>query len=192
MTPSDKFQLLKHIIRALEKFQDHPDSHFNFSKLCRGLQLLPREGEELLDMVFRFQRLFQSDLRGYTLCKKQKNSTLYLKLQDQEANLDCIESNEITINTEQGNLLNDIIYYFQHISIGKGFNLNQNGSELIQKVKNLKKIHPYFFEHRGNGLIYPTKLAMDLGMQILAYSRGNKPIKKINLPNYSILIQESR
>ncbi|MFX0032555.1 MAG: hypothetical protein ACFE8E_02830 [Candidatus Hodarchaeota archaeon] len=191
MPPSDKFQLLLNIIHALEKFQDHPQAQFNFSKLCKGLKLLPKEGEELLDMIFRFQSLFRSHLEGFTICKKRRNTTLYLtlKAQSEVEKIETAESHEITINIEHSNVLSDIIYYFQHINIGKGFNLNQNNSELIHKVKHLKNNHPYFFEHRGNGLTYPTKLAIDLGTHILSYKRGNKPIRKINLLNYKITIQ---
>ncbi|MFX1497993.1 MAG: hypothetical protein ACFFBH_10725 [Promethearchaeota archaeon] len=193
MPPSDKIKLLLQLIQILEQFKDHPDSHFNFSKLCQGFRLLPREGEELLDIFFRFQNLFLSSLEGYCLYKKRKNTTLYLALEPYSKDINFNnESNEIYITSEQINILSDVIYYFQHINIGKGFDLSHNGSELIHKVKNLCKIHPYLFEHHGNGLIYPTKLAIELGTKILAYNRGNKPITKVEFPNYSIIINQER
>ena len=184
------YQKLYKMIEILEQFQKHPISNFNFSKLAKHFKLDPKEGEELVDLLFCFQDLFHSKLNGYVLCKKRKNTTLYLKLRPKSKvrYSDKIELHEIDLNIAQSNLLSDIIYYFQHIQIGKGFDIRHNGSELIQKVKNLNMNHPYFFEHRGNGLIYPTKLALDLGIQILSYKRGNKPICELIFDNYLIKI----
>jgi len=183
--------MLLHIIYALEKFKDFPNSQFNFSKLISNLGLLPKEGELLLDIIFRCQNLLYTHLNGYLLHKKRKNTTIYLTLRNKSTleSPESFESKEININNEHSNLLSDIIYYFQHVKIGKGFDLNCSGSELIHKVKDLKRIHPYFFEHRGNGLLYPTKLAIDLGTHILLYKRGNKPIRRICLLNYKVTIQ---
>lgn len=190
MPSSEKIEILLHLIQVLAQFKDHADCHFNFSKLCHGLRLLPKEGEELLEIVFQFQNLFLSSLEGHCLRKNRKNTTLYLVLESysKETNLNT-ESNEIYITSEHINVLSDTIYYFQHINIGKGFDLNHSGSELMPKVRILYNIHPYLFEHRENGLIYPSKLAIDLGTQILAYSRGNKPLARLELSNYRILIQ---
>ncbi|MFX1268896.1 MAG: hypothetical protein ACFFAK_13125, partial [Promethearchaeota archaeon] len=154
------------------------------------LGLLPKEGEELLNLIFQFQELFHFKLDGYILYKKRKNTNLYLALKKKSLikDGDNLEVNEINLTKAESNLLSDIIFYFQHIKIGRGFDVLYNNSELIQKVKRLKGTHPYFFEHRGNGLIYPTKLAVDLGVQILSYQRGNKPIKELILNDNKILI----
>ncbi len=190
MPSSWRFQKLHKILNILEQFNEHPNSNFNFSKLEEVLGLLPKEGEELLNLIFQFQDLFHSKLKGYILYKKRKNTNLYLtlKAKSQVKDGDKLEANEINITKAESNLLSDIIYYFQHIKIGKGFDVSYNHSELIQKVKSLKGTHPYFFEHRGNGLIYPTKLAVDLGVQILSYQRGNKPIRELNVNDNKILI----
>lgn len=190
MPSSWRFQKLHKILNILEQFTEHPNSNFNFSKLEEVLGLLPKEGEELLNLIFQFQDLFHSKLKGYILYKKRKNTNLYLtlKAKSQVKDGDKLDTNEINITKAESNLLSDIIYYFQHIKIGKGFDVSYNNSELIQKVKSLKGTHPYFFEHRGNGLIYPTKLAVDLGVQILSYQRGNKPIRELNVNDNKILI----
>ncbi|MFW9782521.1 MAG: hypothetical protein ACFFFB_09590 [Candidatus Heimdallarchaeota archaeon] len=192
MPPSDNLQRFLLIIDALEKFRDHPRAHFNFSKLCRVLKILPKEEKELLNIIFHVQNLFHSLLEDYTIIEKRKNNTIYLELKPKSEIDEKTNKNEISINYEHANLLSDIIYFFQHIKIGKGFYLGKNSSKLIHNVKNLKLKHPYFFEHRGNGLIYLTKIAIDLGVPILAYKRANKPIKQISLSNYLIIIQEER
>ena len=182
------------MIEILEQFREHPSANFNFSKLVRQLKLTPQEGEELLDLLFCFQQLFNAKLNGFMLCKKKKNTTLYLKLLEKSKihDIDKLEPHEIDLDSAQSNLLSDIIYYFQHVKIGKGFDIAHNGSELIQKVKKLHKFHPYFFEHRGNGLIYPTKLALDLGTQILSYRRANKPVSEVILDDYIVKITSER
>lgn len=190
MPSSWKIQKLYKILDILKQFNKHPNSNFNFSKLEDVLGLLPKEGGDLLNLIFQFQELFHSKLNGYVLYKKRKNKNLYLalKAKSQIKDGDNLNVNEINITKTESNLLSDIIYYFQHIKIGKGFDVSYNNSELIQKVKSLKGTHPYFFEHRGNGLIYPTKLAVDLGVQILSYQRGNKPITELNINDNKILI----
>ncbi|MFX1589475.1 MAG: hypothetical protein ACFFC1_15085 [Promethearchaeota archaeon] len=190
MPLSWKIQKLHKILDILKQFNKHPNSNFNFSKLEEVLGLFPKEGEELLNLIFQFQELFHSKLNGYVLYKKRKNTNLYLalKAKSQIKDGDNLDVNEINITKAESNLLSDIIYYFQHIKIGKGFDVSYNNSELIQKVKCLKGTHPYFFEHRGNGLIYPTKLAVDIGVEILSYQRGNKPITELNINDNKILI----
>lgn len=184
------YQMLFKMIEILEQFQDYPNANFNFSKLVRQFKLNSKEGEELLNLLFCFQELFQSKLNGYILCKKKTNTTFYLKLQEKSKihGTNKLELHEIDLNTSQSNLLSDIIYYFQHVNIGKGFDAMHNGSELIKKVKKLHSIHPYFFEHRENRLIYPTKLALDLGAQILSYRRANKSFSELILDDYIIKI----
>ena len=190
MPSSWKIQKLHKILDILKQFNEHPNSNFNFSKLEDVLGLLPKEGEELLNLIFQFQELFHSKLNEYVLYKKRKNTNLYLalKAKSQIKDGDNLEANEINLTKAESNLLSDIIYYFQHIKIGRGFDVSYNNSDLIQKVRSLKGAHPYFFEHRGNGLIYPTKLAVDLGIQILSYQRGNKPITELNVNDNRILI----
>ncbi|GAH75668.1 unnamed protein product, partial [marine sediment metagenome] len=98
------------------------------------------------------------------------------------------EPKEIEIEQGQVRVLNDIVYYFLHVKIGKGFDINQNSTELSKKVKELKRAHPYFFEYRGNGLIYPSKLAIETGKAISFYNRSKKLITKLEVEDYLIQI----
>jgi hypothetical protein len=129
-------------------------------------------------------------LGDYFLFKKWKNNKTFLVLKLKTDVKNCIinEPKQIEIDQEQVKLLNDIIYYFQHVKIGGGFNIKQNRSELSRKVRNLKQSHPYFFEYRGNGLIYPSKLGIETGKLISFYNKSKKLFTKLELEEYLIHI----
>jgi len=190
MVQSVKFKQLHQIISALERFQTRKASLFSLDKLANYLNLSERDLEEVLELVFRFQNLFNSVISDFVLCKKWKNDKYYLMLKPKSEVLsqDLSDLKEVEINQTQVNLLSDVIYYFQHIKIGKGFNVNRNTTELSKKVKQLNRSHPYFFEHRGNGLIYPSKLAVEAGKLIQSYNRSKKTISKLKIENFVIQI----
>jgi len=190
MVQSVKFKQLNQIISALERFQTRKNSLFSLDKLASYLNLSERDLEEVLELVFRFQNLFNSVISDFVLCKKWKNDKYYLMLKPKSEVLsqDLSDLKEVEINQTQVNLLSDVIYYFQHIKIGKGFNVNRNTTELSKKVKQLNRSHPYFFEHRGNGLIYPSKLAVEAGKLIQSYNRSKKTISKLKIENFVIQI----
>jgi hypothetical protein len=162
MTQSAKIKRLNQVLLALEKFQVRKSSLFSLDKLAEYLKLSASELEEVLKLIFRFQRLFSSIFEGYVLCQKWKNDKTYLVLKTKsEVKEGCVfEPKEIEIARDQVKLLSDIAYFFQRVKIGKGFDLKRNGTELSRKVKELKRSHPYFFESKGNGLVYPSKLAI--------------------------------
>ena len=85
-------------------------------------------------------------------------------------------------------MLSDVVYFFQRVKIGKGFDLKRNGTELSRKVKKLKKAHPYFFESKGNGLVYPSKLAVDTGNLILSYDRSKRSFSRLKVGDYAIIL----
>lgn len=68
----DKIQYLNQIIKILEKFQDHPNSNFTFSKLTNYFMLKSNEAESLLNIVHQFQNMFNSKMIGYVFTKKIK------------------------------------------------------------------------------------------------------------------------
>jgi len=181
MAQSTKIKQLHQIVSALERFQTRKNSLFSLDKLAKHLDLSERDLEEALELLFRFQNLFNSVISGFLLCKKWRNDKYYLILKP-KSNVVCQNLSNLTeveINQTQVNLLSDIIYYFQHIKIGKGFKVIRNSTELSKKVKQLNRSHPYFFEHRGNGLIYPSKLGVEVGRLIQSYNRSKKIISKI-------------
>ena len=190
MAQSVKIKQLHQIVSALERFCTRKDSLFSLDKLANYLTLSERDLEDLLELVFRFQNLFNSVISGFVLCKKWRNdkSYLILKSKSEVSSQNLSDLKEVEVDKTQMNLLSDVIYYFQHVKIGKGFNINRNKIELSKKVKQLSRSHPYFFEHRGNGLIYPSKLAVEAGMLIQSYNRSKKNIFKLQIEDFIIQI----
>ncbi len=190
MAQSDKINQLQKIISALEQFQTRKNSLFSLKKLATYLNVSERDLEEVLELVFRFQKLFSSMFEGYVLVKKWKNGNSYLTLKPkiEVKNFDALELKEIEIDKEQADLLNDIVYYFHHVKIGKGFDAKRNGTELSKKVKQLNRALPCLFERRGNGLIYPSKLAVEAGKLIQSYKRSKKTLSKLEIEDYLIQI----
>jgi hypothetical protein len=127
---------------------------------------------------------------GFVLCKKWKNNKSYLILKPRSEVKDTgvLELKEIEINRDHIKLLSDITYYFQHIKIGKGFDLRRNGTDLSRKVKELKKAHPYFFESKGNGLVFPSKLAVEAGNLARSYGRSKRSFSRLEIGDYTIKI----
>ena len=190
MVQGTKIKQLHQIVSALEKFQTRKNSLFNLDKLANFLNMSEQDLEEVLELVFRFQNLFNSVISDFFLCKKWKNDKYYLILKSKSEVLsqDLYNLKEVEINQTQVNLLSDVIYYFQHVKIGKGFNVNRINTELSKKVKQLNRSHPFFFEHRGNGLIYPSKLAVKAGKLIQSYNRSKKTISKLQIEEFIIQI----
>ena len=188
MAQSAKIKQLNQILSALEKFQVRKNSLFSLDKLAEYLKLSASELDAVLEVIFRFQKLFDYVFEGYVLCKKWKNDQTYLVLKPKSEVKDgsVLELKEIEIERDQVKLLSDIVYFFQRVKIGKGFNLKRNGIELSRKVKELKKTHPYFFESKGNGLVYPSKLAVDVGNLILSYDRSNRSFSRLKIGDYAI------
>ena len=189
MAQSEKINQLNQILSALEKFQVRKSSLFSLDKLAEYLKLSKSELDAVLEVIFRFQKLFNCVFEDYVLCKKWKNDKNYLILKPKsEVKGSSIEPKEIEVAREQVKLLSDIVYFFQRVKIGKGFDLKRNGTELSRKVKELKKAHPYFFESKGNGLVYPSKLAVDAGNLILSYDRSKKSVYKLSIGEYLVKI----
>ena len=190
MAQSVKIKQLHQIVSALEKFQSRKNNLFSLDKLANYLNLSKQDLEEVLELVFRFQNLFNSVIADFILCKKWRNekSYLILKSKSEVSSREYPELKEVEINQTQVNLLSDVVYYFQHVKIGKGFNVIRNKTELSKKVKQLNRSHPYFFEHRGNGLIYPSKIAVKAGRLIQSYNRSKKAISKLQIEDFIIQI----
>ncbi|MBY9016373.1 MAG: hypothetical protein KGD68_11820 [Candidatus Lokiarchaeota archaeon] len=188
MAQSVKIKQLHQIISALERFQTRKNDLFSLDKLAGYLNLSERDLVELLELVFRFQHLFGVLFDDRILCKKWKKEKIYLILKPKcEVKNNCvIEPKEIEIDKDQSEILNDIVYYYQHVKIGRGFDVKSNGAEFSKKVKRLKSTHPFFFENRGNGLICPSKLAVEAGNLIRSYSKIKKSVSKLEIEDYLI------
>jgi len=190
MAQSDKVRQLHQIISAIEQFEKRKNSLFSLEKLINYLNLSEGELEEMLELVFRFQNLFNSVFTNHVLVKKWKNDKSYLILKEKSEVRKSGEEEprESDIDKEQVKLLNDVVYYFQHVKIGKGFDVRRNGTELSKKVKQFNRSHPYFFERRGNSLIYPSKLAVEAGKLIQSYKKSKKTLSKLEIEEYLINI----
>ena len=190
MTQNAKIKQLNQILSALEKFEVRKESLFSLDKLADYLDLSTSELDAFLEIIFRFQKLFDCVFEGSFLCKKWKNDKNYLILKPKSEVKDgsVLELKEIEIDRDQIKLLSDIVYFFRRVKIGKGFDLKKNGTELSRKVKKLKKAHPYFFESKGNDLVYPSKLAIEAGNLILSYDRSKKSVSKIQIGEYFVKI----
>lgn len=190
MVQNDKIKQLHQIISALEQFQRKKSSLFSLSKLANYFNLSERDLEEVLELVFRFQALFSSILEDYILVKKWKNQNTYLTLKPkgEVKYINLMEPKEIEIDNDQVKVLIDVVYYFQHVKIGKGFNIKSSGTQLCKKVKQFNRSHPYFFERKGNGLLYPSKLAVEAGNLISSYHKNKKTISRLEIEDYLIQI----
>ncbi|MFX1406869.1 MAG: hypothetical protein ACFFBW_07935 [Promethearchaeota archaeon] len=179
-----------YIIDAISQFPNKQDSLFNVSKLKSILLLSDEEMDQILKIIFKLQDQFSILFKDYQLRKIWKNGTIFLTLIPKDhCKNDFLFSKEISLTPDHSNLLNDIIYYFEHVKIGKGFNLHINGTMLSKKVNELYKTHPYLFESRGNGLIYPTNLAVKIGKQLYSYNKGNREVCNLQIDEYDIIIR---
>ena len=90
-----------------------------------------------IELVFRFQTLFNAIISDHVLVKKWKNEKSYiiLKPRSEVRKFDMGELKEIEIDKEQAELLNDIVYYFNHVKIGKGllFSMYHGAEEKTNK-----------------------------------------------------------
>jgi len=192
MSSSIKIKHLTQILYALEEFKRRKQCLLNINKLAEVMNLSMNEVQKAIDLLLQFQQLLVKDLNGYTFCKKWKNNHIFLWLEskkDTRMNFIELTSKEIQLNTDHSKLLSDITYYFTHVNIGKGFDLQHQGTELSKKVRQLEHVHPYLFEHRGNGLIYPTNIAVSIGTMIRSYTKSNRVLSQLQVEDYIINIK---
>lgn len=177
---------LNSLIEVLVRFKEQESLRINISKLQNHLEIKNElEMDVLINLIFRFQDLFLSKLGANSLVKVFDKGDQYICLRKRDG---VNYTNEIYMKKNHIKVLSDIIYSFTHVNIGKGFSLKLNGSELSKKLKLLYKIHPYFFEQRGNGHFYPTKLAIDTGMLVQSYNRSNRETTQLTIDDYLIKI----
>ena len=182
-------QIINQTIESLGKFEDNYDKKFNFSELVRRLNIPNTEIDEFIYLLLNFQEKFEKVFLNYRLKKKIENGTIYLTVEKREIDSIPIRPPEIiTFSPSQVQLLNDIIYTFKHVKRGKGFDIVKNGTELSSNLKQLRSEHPYLFEIKSNGLIYPSLFGSKLGDLIISYNKGNKEITEITIDNHKVLV----
>ncbi|MHA1914450.1 MAG: hypothetical protein ACW986_03765 [Promethearchaeota archaeon] len=179
------FRNLRKILEVLEEFKNHYDKKLNFSKLTTLLDLSPSEGETIITLLLRFQDLFTHIFRNFQLKTRIENNQIFLV-----ADL-TRKRNYQVLTKSQIKLINDIIYTFKNVKRGQGYKLESNGCELLRNVKLLYMEHPYLFEKGENGFIYPSKVGLKLGENILTYTKSNKEIEKLTIENYIFVVVEN-
>ena len=182
-------QVLNQTIESLGKFEGNYDKKFNFSELVRRLNIPSTEIDEFIYLLLNFQEKFENVFLTYRLKKKIENGTIYLTVEKREIDSIPIRPPEIIkFSPSQVQLLNDIIYTFRYVKRGKGFDVAKNGSELSSNLKQLRSEHPYLFESKSNGLIYPSPFGLKLGDLIISYNKGNRELTEITFDNHKVVV----
>lgn len=181
-------KVLNQIIDYLSKFEDHYDKKFNFSKLANLLNIPSSEVDEIVYLLLNFQENFEKVFKKYRLLKYRTNNHIYLITEKKSELNKCEIPNFIEISASNITLLNDIIYVFKYIKRGKGFDLIRNGSELLTKIKHLMEVHPFLFESKGKGMVYPSELGLKLGEVVISYNKSNKTLENVIIDNNIITV----
>lgn len=179
-------QVLHQILDVLSKFEKNYNKRLNFSKFASYLKLSPAEVEEIILLLLNFQELYETTLNKYSLRKRINNNQVYLITEKTQ----MLNSIPLKIRMLQShiNQFNDIIYFFKHIKRGKGFDVQTNGTDLLKNVKELCDYYPYCFQEQQNGLVYPSEFGLKLGELLLSYKKSNKNIKKIDVEETQIIV----
>ena len=175
--------ILNHIIKALEGFENNYDKKFNFSKLITQLEIYPSLMDEIIYLLLDFQELFCTTFKNYHLTKQITDKTVFFITEKNKEQI--ILPTKILIRKTHLRIFNDIVYVFRFIKRGKGFNIETNGSDLLKKVKELREYYPYFFSIHDN-LIYLSPLGLELGELLLSYNKSNKEVEAFSLKQYFI------
>ncbi len=189
--------ILNKILNALGEFKGKYDKKFNFSRLANYLKISSENVHELISVILNFQEKFQTIFNGYQLTKKILNNQIYITLENKNGKKTDIKSNElfqkenILITKSHLNHLSDIIYTFQYLNKGKGFDCKTNKTEFIERLMILLQLHPYFFLKKDNNLIYPSELGIELGNLVRSYDKSNKTIENIEIKKYKFIIDKN-
>ncbi len=184
------------IINALEAYKGNYNKKFNFEKLIESLSIPISEREDVLEIILKFQHLFQSTLRNHKLIPYKINNSLYFITENykdgqviirEEENIR--KKKEIILDQKDLNNLNNMIYIFKHVNRGKAFNLEKKNSDLIKNIKRFLKIYPDLFCTSEINQIYPSKLGIELGEIINSYFKCNRIFEDIVIENYKIRVQ---
>ena len=185
------FQLLHQIIDILGQFENNYNKKFNFTKMAKCLRIPNSKIDEIIDLLLNFQNLFESVFKNHHIKKIRLKNQIYLTLEkkaEDVINTKTEEPKTVAISSDHLKLFNDIIYVFKFVNRGKGFDISEGETELLDNLKELKNAHPYLFE--GNGVTYPTKLGLKLGDLIISYNKCNRHIKNLTIDNYTFMVEE--
>jgi len=175
-------QIMDQIIKILNQFQDKYSKKFNFSKLVQYLNIPESESYELLNLIFSFQNLFEGTFKKYQIRSKKEGSIIYLIA---ERKNEYLTPTTVQLSNSHAEFFNDLIYTFKSINRGKGFDIKStNDVEFLNNIEQIRSKHPYLFQPNGNGLIYPSKVGLDLGNLIISYNKSNQKVETFKVDDY--------
>ena len=181
-------EILQQVLIALKSFEGKYEKKFNFSKLASYLRLSERSSQIFLNFFLEMQEDFKEFSRifqGRELSLKHEGNTIYLTAKKTYKEL----PETIILKKEHEEWLSDLIYAFKHVKKGKGFDLKKNNGEMIKHLRLLMNHHPYFFIKNGDDLIYPSRLASELGNILFTYKKLNKNLDAIEIMNSNIRVE---
>jgi hypothetical protein len=183
-------KVINQIVDYLAGFENHYDRKFNFSKLVKLLKIPHSQTDDIIYLLLNFQEKFENVFKKYKIRKFPANNQVYLITERKDEYKEIEAPPTIEISSSHIELLNDIIYIFKHVKRGNGFDIVKNGSELLTKVKELRDTHPYLFETKGNGVVYPSELGLKLGELIISYNKSNQKIQTISIGNHKFVVSK--
>jgi len=186
---SDVLIKIDQIIGCLEDFKGNYHKKFNYTKLIGMLDLSEFESREILSLIFKVQDVLNRTFEGHYIEQKKENGTVYLTTHKKPDKIENVLPDKIMISKAHREILNDIIYLFQKVDGGKGFDIKTINTPLINKFNKLKKAHPYFFKN-GNDKVYPSELGQRLGEFILRNNKLNKNLNTTEIDNIKIIFEE--
>ncbi len=200
---TDIFILLK-IAKALQAFRNRNKAHMrlNLTKLFSLLKVSPADRTKYIRLIFEFQELFRYCIPGYVFEKSSNDGDLCLKLRaykDATSSEGSLERGDdittynsdntvLKISKEDILLLNDIIYIFQHVRRGKGFDPLGSRSKLERTVRRFYGDYPPLIMVGEDGSLYPSRLGLELGGKIHAYLKTNRLPSEISVRGWRIII----
>jgi len=180
---------LNYVIDALEGFREDYTKKFNFTKLMEYLKVPKSEIESIIYLILNFQEKFNDVFKNHVLKKKINNGNLYLRAEPKKPDQRPIFIPEvIEIKHSVLPIVSDLIYLFKYVKRGKGFDIKKNGTDLLKNIKNLQEEHPYLFEVKENGLIYPSELGLKFGQLLLSFNKNNREFTDLTVDNYSFKV----
>lgn len=183
--------LIHKIVDILDEFKHNYSKKLNFSKLAELLKIPKSEVDDLIALLLNVQEKFETTFKNYHLTKKREQGQLFLVVEERISIPPVRIPQDIILSQSHYKLYNDIFYMFRYLNRGKGFDLSANGTELSTNIRQLISHHPYLFEIKENGLIYPSTLGMKLGDLIISYNKGNRLIERLEFDNHIIMVKEN-
>jgi hypothetical protein len=183
------------IIEALKLFKGKYDKRVNISKLCDKLKISVKDREKYLNLILKFQELFQDIFDSHSLDLKKERNVLYFttkkknppKKDTKNSSKKNTPPDKIALSDDDFSLLNDIIYLFTNVRRGKGFSFAEMNSDLMKGLKRLRREHPYLFFSNGHGLVYPTEFTIELAHKIRSYLKCNRSFETLKVKNCMII-----